>query len=565
MRRSLLAGIGALAVFIFAACTPDQPSREPLAPADIGLAKGGGGGGGSQLCAGGAASDISKLQKALFTDPVEVDSIEGLFGAVNSACPILTAEYSILTDYIEAMIGFSDAPTNVNRADSLVNLLARVTQFATDTAVVRSASIFQLQGGAAVLTPGEVMTTWNNQARLEIQLGTNHSGPHLWTFEPKPSVDCDNTTSLLVTGNCYQVHDYPDETTAYDPPFIITLCHPSGAGPGVGVPSAVGHQTAAGSAFRGKAEVLEEVTVAFECSHSTAAIDSWLGRKAGPLGRALAKAYDYLRPQPLFADDAGESGLGLFTSLFGEVLNNIFSDNFNDAAAFNAQSNNPPVADSPDLGDGNWLFKAQSPGYIRIQDALGDMAPGTDTGVVVLSQGQGACTNCPTYRLLGTRKNAADEDTIGSYAVSWQSLQNKPNVKEAPFVILNSISNNTNNHNTNIEIARLSYVTVNSQNKLLFTVRGDNSTPDATFDVGAWVRDSSQTFVVTVNLTTLDPAFSRKVSLSIDGVDIATVQNVPAPKAIKLKQIGYVLAGIDAGIIASDNWVITRLSDIPPP
>ena len=574
MRRSLFAGIGVAAVLMLAACSPDQPRREPLAPADAGLAKGGGGGGGggSPLCAGGGASEISKLQKKLFTVPAELAAIEEDFDAINDACPITSAESEILTDYIETMIGFSDAPIlppdAANRAGDLVSLLAQVTAFATGLAEVRSASIFQSQGGAAVLSPGESMTTWNHQARLEVQAATLPditvpSRSHLWTFEPAPG-QCAGITSLRVTGNCYQIHDYPDEgTTAYDPPFIVTLCHPSHSGPGESN-AGIGHQVTAPGAFNGKAEVLQEVVVpTFVCEHSEA--NSWLRREAGPLGRAVATAYDFLRPRPLFALDAGESGLGLFTSLFGEVLNDVFKDDFNDPTTFNAQVSQPPpavVTDTPDLGDGNWTFKSQTPGYIRIQSALGDMSGGD---VLAISQGQGACTNCPVFRLLGTRIGAADG--IGSYRITWTSLQSQPSVKEAPFVILNAISPNNNSHNTNLEIARLSYVTVPpSQNKLLFTVRGDGvSVPDTTFDVGNWVRDVSQKFTVTVNLTMLNSSLNQTISLSIGDPPVPTaVVNRYAPKATSLKQIGYVLAGIDAGVIGSKTWTITRLSDVPP-
>ena len=56
MRRSLLAGIGGLAVFIVAACTPDQPRQEPLAPTDPLFAAGGG----SLQCAGSQASLLAQ-------------------------------------------------------------------------------------------------------------------------------------------------------------------------------------------------------------------------------------------------------------------------------------------------------------------------------------------------------------------------------------------------------------------------------------------------------------------------------------------------------------------------
>jgi hypothetical protein len=530
MRRSLLAGIGALAVFIFVACSTDQPSREPLAPTVPSLVQG-------QSCSNQLASNISKAQKDLFTGAA-LTAIETAFDNVKAVCPV-TAGNAVLQSYIETLITYSQAPTNAARAGALVSLLSSVTQYATGTSITGlSATNFQTQGGAAVLSPGESMTTWDGRARLEIQNGTTPGGSHLWTFEPRATSECDGTTSLRITGNCYQVHDYPDETVAYSPPFIITLCLHSLAGA-----TGIGHEAAA---FSGKAEVLQETTVAtFLCEHTESAMNSWLGREAGPLGRAVARAYDYLRPRPLFADDAGESGLGLFTSLFGGVLNDIFADNFDDPADFN------DGVDTPDLGDA-WTIQTSSPGFIQQQPALGDLSG----GIVVLSQAQGNCANCPQFRLLGTRVNSSQSETVGSYDVSWTSLQNKPNIKEAPFVILNSNANNN-------EIARLSYVSVSNQNRLLLKVPG-NGNSVTTIDVGAWVQNVHQDFTITVNLNVLNDALDNTVSLSIGGVPVANAQNIAAPRATSLKQIGYVLTGIDAGIIGSDNWLVTRKADLPP-
>jgi hypothetical protein len=570
MRRSLLAGIGALAVFIFAACTPDQTRQEPLAPGDVGLAKGGGGG--SQTCGGGLASEIAKLHDDLYNDAAETE-VELKFDAVKAACPVEAGD-QVLMDYLDVMTALSGAPNN--NATGLVNLLGKVTLYATGSALVRPASIFQAQGGAAVLSPGQTMTTWGSTvALLEVQDGTGFVpqvpnvpvGPHLWTLEPRPPSECGAITSLRVPGKCYQIHDYPDAVVAYSPPFIITICHPPRANEAIGI----GHESAA---FNGKAEVLKETVAGHSCSHIESALDSWLGRKAGPLGRAVARAYDYLRPRPLFADDAGESGLGLFTSLFGEILNDTFRDNFDDAESFNSQAT-PPATDAPDLTDFDggglqpWLYSATSPGFIRIQDALGDMSG----GVVVLSQAQGACNNCPVFQLLGEVRTddetedpppqvvEPDHETVGSFDVFFTSLQNKPNIKEAPFVLLNGAGN---------EIARLSYVTVSNQNKLLLKVKtgpGPNSFAVNEVLGVPWVQNVKQGFRITVKL---DASGSGKVSLALltDGTadppvytEVITPQT--APFATSLKHIGYVLTGIDAGIIASDDWKVTRKADIP--
>jgi hypothetical protein len=572
MRRSLLAGIGALAVFIFAACSPDQTRQEPLAPADVGLAKGGGGG--SQACGGGLASDIAKLHDDLYNDDAETQ-VELKFDAVKAACPV-AAGAQVLMDYLDVMTSLSGAPGN--NATALVDLLGKATLYATGTALVRPASIFQTKGGAAVLSPGESMTTWGaSVARLEVQNGTETepavpAGDHLWTLEPRPASECGGITSLRVSGHCFQIHDYPHSATvAYDPPFIVTLCHPSSTLPTGS--QGIGHEAAA---FNGKAEVLQETEVVFGCAHVAKATDSWLGRDAGPFGRALAKAYDYLRPQPLFADDAGESGLGLFTSLFGEILHDTFEDNFDlgDSASFN------DGVDAPDLTDfdggvlQNWLYNAPSPGFIRIQDALGDMSG----GVVVLSQAQGACNNCPVFQLLGEVRTddetedpppqvvEPDHETVGSFDVFVTSLQNKPNIKEAPFVLLNSGSLTSGT----TEIVRLSYVTVSNQNKLQLKVKtGPGPNSFAVYEVPGipWVQNVQQSFRITVKLDALGNGEASLAILTDGTADPPVYTEVitpkPAPFATTLKYVGYRLTGIDAGIIASDNWKVTRKSDIP--
>jgi hypothetical protein len=78
------------------------------------------------------------------------------------------------------------------------------------------------------------------------------------------------------------------------------------------------------------------------------------------------------------------------------------------------------------------------------------------------------------------------------------------------------------------------------------------------------VQDSAQSFKVTVNLKMLDSTKSHTVSLEIDG-NSTVITNQAAPNATSLKQIGYVLDGIDAGIIGADNFRVIRREDIPPP
>lgn len=534
MRRSLPAVLGFAAIFAIAACT-DQAPRQPLAPDKPSLAQ-------TSQCRNQLATQIGNEQEALFADAALAD-LEAQFATIRSLCPNAVPQ---MMTYIESVIAYRGT-VNAARAQALVNHWGSVTLYVTNSALVRPSSVLLGSGGAGVLSPGEFMVTNDNGARLDILTGTVPSTAHLFTFEPKSANECDATTSLRVTGPsnqslqgngtaCYDVKDYPHETS-YSPAATMTLCLKHNYGE-----TGIVHQR---SGYGGEVLPTPSVIPGHSCSSFHASGNSWLERNGGPLGRVLASAYDFLKPQPLFADDVGESGsIGSF-SLVGGALNDIFADDFNDPTNFNDGS------DTPDLGDA-WAISATHPGYIRMQDSLG----GLSGGVLVLSQGQGACKNCPVFYLLGTRDNASANETIGSYNVTWTSSQTKPSVKEAPFVVLNASSSNN-------EIARLAYTSVSSQNRLILTVRGTGNTV-ITEDVGEWSTDTPQTFTLTVNLTTLDASTTKTVSLAINGTPVANAQNLAAPRATSFKQFGYLLTGIDAGIIASDNWLVSRLADQPP-
>ena len=544
MRRSILSGFGVAAIFIIAACSPDQATRGPLAPTVPSLAQG-------SQCSGPFASQLSKDIKDLFpNDPDAQADLGGQLAVIKNLCP---NAFPQLMTYLQSVVDYGAPTTDEDYAEDLVghwsdmvNYVTGETQTWEPAVLVGDAAAGGVpDGGAKVLFPGDEMTTFDGQAGLSLPLNPISPTlfPILFTFEPVDDSECDAGTAQRITGKCYDVSDYPDGGT-YSPPTTVTLCLPPTA-----EAKGIGHEKSGYGT-----EVAQPPTnggLSLVCSDDIAtSLNSWLGRNGGPLGRVLARAYDYLRPRPLFATHGGTSGWVPSWSLVGGILNDIFRDDFDlgDSASFN------DGVDTPDLGDGNWIYNAPSPGYIRIQDALGNMSG----GVVVLSQAQGACNNCPVFRLLGTRINAADNETIGSYDIFWTALQNKPNVKEAPFAVFRGTPNNNNSNNT--EIARLSYVTESSQNKLLFKVLTDTGL--ATFDVGSWTQNDSARFNIRVNLTTQDTASSQRVWLYINGQ--LKVDSVRAVRATALRHLGYILTGIDAGIVASDNWLMTRRPDIPP-
>jgi hypothetical protein len=507
-RRSLAAGIGIAAVLFLAACSPDQTSQhQPLAPQEPSFAM-------SDQCAGSLGSTIAKQIKDNFTSAQATD-LTNRYQVIKSLCPNAVSQ---MMSYIDAFIGYHGT-LNQPRAEFLASHLANITNYVTGSPVVRPFGVFMATGGADVLSPGESMITFNSGGRLTLDSSTLPAGPHLFTWEMRPASDCDGFTSLRLNGQgngtgCYQVSDYPHETS-YSPRVTITMC----------LEPAADRALVHNSAFL-SGEVLPPVSAPiFDCSIFHASNDSWLRQNGGPLGRVLASAYDYLAPRPLIANDAGTVGsMGDF-SLVGGALQTVFQDGFTD------------IINPPEIGDA-WTVQASTPGYIQVVN-----------GEVVLSQAQGNCANCPVFQLLGTRVNGTPTETVGSYDVVWTSRQTKPNIKEAPFVVLNGNGE---------EIARLSYVSVSNQNRLIFTVQQAGT--DSVYDVGAWLQNVNQTFKITVNTTVLG---TNDNTVSFEGAGLATISNTPAPFATSLKQIGYVLTGIDAGILVSDNWSVFRKNDVP--
>jgi hypothetical protein len=565
MRRSLFAGIGVAAVLFLAACSPDQTRREPLAPADVGLAKGGGGGGGGSMqCSGGLASQIAKQEDNNFS-PAQADELSALFTPIKSQCSTNTTTPSAaVLAYLQRVADFRGEPDE-ERADSLLALWKSVTEYATGTPIDRPPVVFitghpptdppnntdaERGGGAAVLdptppppaTPKLTMTTWDGQAGVKISSDQTPTGPHLITLYPAP---CPGTTLLLATDDCYNVQSYPP-VEEWDPLVEIGMCiHGGGAGPN----TAISHFDAGyGTEVLPDGGGFDWSTIGCYANNH-ALIDTWLGRKAGPLGRALAIGLDYLRPRPLYADDAGESGLGLFFSPFGGVKTKIFEETFD--APGNAIGPFPqdPSEVAPDVGD-SWDVFAPAPGYVQIVDG-NVLAPngGLPGQVIAISQAQGACTKkCPVFRLLGTRVNPTPAEEIGTYEVTWKSLQNKPNIKEAPFVLLSA---------SDAEIARLSYVSQSNQNRILYN--GVNTGI-------LWTQNVAQSFKIVVRLNDDDAsANDYTTDVYIDDMTTPVFTNRAFRSATQktFATLGYKLDGIDAGIMAADNILVRRLPDKP--
>jgi hypothetical protein len=543
MRRSSLAGIGLAAVLIVAACSTDEPSQVPLAPTVPSLAQ-------NVQCKNSLANTIETQQDTYFDETNEA-TLNGLLTTIKAECPMSVPSATVLT-YLQRVVDFRGT-VDVQRAKDLVSLWNNVTTYATGTPIGRNYTVLLpgtinpqapgiRGGGAAILDniagPLE-MYTFDGQAGIKISSNQTPSGPHFWTLDPS---GCPVTTLRQATTDCYDVQAYPPAAT-WSPEFTVGMCvtHVSG-------PTALSHAEAGYGT-----EVLQEDPddefpwdLLHTCAQTHTFMDTWLGRKTGPLGRALALGLDYLRPQTLFANDAGETGISNDASPFGAVLTVVFDDNFdNENIGPFAPGTDPTVGDNAS----SWDIYAPSPGYVEIQDgsvlAPGGGLPGN---VVVISQALGACKkNCPTFRLLGTRVNPSSTDTIGTYEITFSQLQNKPNIKEAPFVVLS---------NSGQELARLSYVSESNNNRIKYNGNV----------VGTWTQNVAKSIKIVVRLYDGDNSTPDwTTSLYLDGSTTATVLDAPFKTSGQktFSTIGYRLDGIDAGIMAADNFLVVRLTDKP--
>jgi hypothetical protein len=87
---------------------------------------------------------------------------------------------------------------------------------------------------------------------------------------------------------------------------------------------------------------------------------------------------------------------------------------------------------------------------------------------------------------------------------------------------------------------------------------------DSVTDVGAWTQNVNQTFKITVNTTVLGTNDNTVSFTSTSPGVTSSVSNVPSPFASGgLRQMGYVLTGIDAGIMVSNTWSMFRTNDVP--
>lgn len=564
MHRSYVAPLALATVLTTAivACTDDsRPTpTQPEVRAELSAAKPSAG-----ACDGDLEKQIYSQINSLFASSVQTQA-RTLFGYVVTACPSgPAAAIPPLLTYVQFTIdqyrlGNVVAPskTYATREDALVDnwefgfkyVYNNNTQYLPVPDF--SPEVLRASGGAKVIDATSadgylVNNSWTAGFLIPNQDDAKGvTGPRLATITPTDP-NCLTTNLQQPTNVCFHFSLDPKATKPFTPQATFGLCEATA----VPANHVLAHWTGSKTLLTYKVRVpfdgiaYPEHLCEPHTTPSPYAFSDGLGTATRyALSRAASTALEFLSPRPLYATHtSGIGGSGTGISPFSPVMSYIFN------ATFSPPTNTAGFPPSPTADIGIFdIIDAQPPGSILVQSSLGNL---TDQPVVLTQAGGNCDPQCGGLTLRGrvTTFDNSQDATYGSYSVSWQSLQARPTLKAAPFVIRDALFN---------EIATVAYEVRNNRPVLTYKVRNVNNGNISTIVVGAWTQNEAQLFQVVVNLDT------KTTTLWINGVvtsaaDIPFV--VPVAGTQTLRYVAAEFTGIDAGIIGWDNIRVTRQYD----
>jgi hypothetical protein len=475
-------------------------------------------------CDAALGRDISKQQTSLFSKAT-LTAARAAWAPVTSDCvsnPTQAKEEML--SYAQFTIdayraGNVDQPRTGTKEEAVVAHWNSVFTYVGYPAPDLPVTVLGSEGNVGVIT----QTTVNREiaaAHAAITVPVQGAGGdqrgHLFSIYPLPG-GCLTGTNLAQNGPCFDFAANPVAAPKFEPKVKVGICQPVDEGdPIPGNVPALGHLEDAGNT------TVTEPTGIYPvgCPHDNY-IGSWTGgfggiatRLAWLTGRAFGVQYAY-------AANGGLGGLDDdLSSPFGGLDLLVFKATFT-ADAIGSTPTTPEV--------GSWFSTVTQPGSITVQSSLGDLT----TQPVVLSQGGGNCDDCGGLLLRGTLASVGPLATTGRYRVEWNSVQDAPSVKGAPFILSSS---------TGQEIARVTYSTVSSDEVLSY-----NGTA-----FGTWTRHVTQHFEIVVDLD------AQTTSLTVDGVLILSNQPFTASN---FATIAADFSGIDSGVMGWDDILVTRLAD----
>jgi hypothetical protein len=484
-------------------------------------------------CTSAATKAIADEQDVMYGGAV-LDSARDLFGLVVHDCKTDRAlAIEEMFAYVQFTIDFKASTSAISPKTiegtiighwDLTFAYVGLATPTDDSANALPEAVLKSGGGAGVVTKsgGEVLTN-PVVAGISIpeQLTSGNQDTHLITINKKAG-NCDAQVNLLQYGPCYRFVANPKlGTVAFNPAATVGVC---------ALPANIDNETSLAHFNRHDATVIEPIGYPQHCDDEAISLASWNGGFRSFAKRLAQSVTGTFRVRRAYAAHDGEGGTGGFLSPFAVVDRKIFRATF----TADAVGTEPNV---PDLPGTTWSKSITLPGSILVQQALGNL---TDKPVV-LSQAGGNCTNCGSLDLIGNGRTdgLAEDSTI--YDVVWSSLQDGPNTKGAPFVIMDSDGK---------EIARVTYATKSNSNLIYY-----NATIPSNV-VGSWVQHQQQQFSIEVNFAT------RRTALFINDSLRAENKGFVNAAAKNLAKVGAKFSGIDSGTMGWDNISIIRCNDI---
>ena len=495
------------------------------------------------VCTNAQSQLVESDAAAIFSAGAVLDSVETLWRKVEQNCSATNAgRMSIAQDALMEYIRYGillyrdgSGITASDRSAALVAHWAKAFPFVnyaapdvpTDLLAVGAARVVSRSEMAAA--PVEFGIPGKAAMKTAVQSTSGDPRGHLFVIFPV-STDClPHQSALTESNDCYNFKSFPTSSPSYNPRMTVGICYDeSYDAPGLGHDD--GTNTTIEPTFVYPNETF---------CHSTDNNIRYGVR--GFFDKVTRVASGFFGTKRAYATHGGLGGLAPGFSTFGPVERNLFKATF----ATVSLGATPAVGALPSPDKGYWTSVfSTSPGSITVQSASGNLI----AKPVVLNQGGGACVNnCGGLELFGQIATSDTSRKIsgGKISVSWESVQNQPAPKGAPFVLRAKDGK---------EIARVSYSKENGGTRIRYNGKVVQN--------ASWVVGQAQRFTLIVDFAT------KKTTLTITSNPFGVATNLtPAAEsfvnsgAADLSRIQAEFSGIDSGIVGWDNIIIEKLPD----
>ena len=526
---------------VLAACSDDTTADQGISSTVAGptMAKST-----SVACTNAQSQLVEDNAAAIFSDGAVLDSVEALWRKVKQDCSTsnstrMSSAQDAFMEYVRYGILLYKAGSGIsatNPSAALADHWDIAFPFVSYPAPNLPDSVL-IYGAARVVSRSEMAADpvefgIPGEAALKTAPQGSNGDPrgHLFVIYPERDDCLPHQSALTESSDCYNFKSFPVSSPSYNPRMKIGICYEDNF-----IAKGMGHDDGIKTTIE---PTIEYPSAAF-CHDSTNTEIRYGVR--GIFDRVNRLASRLFGTKRAYATHGGLGTIAPGFSTFGPVERNLFRATFTTVSL--GATPDSGALPSPDKGFWTKVFST-SPGSITVQASSGDLG----SKPVVLDQGGGACgKTCGGLDLWGqiATADASLAITGGKASVSWESVQNQPSPKGAPFVLRAKDGK---------EIARVSYSKENGGARIRYNgkvVQG-----------ATWVPGETQRFTLIVDFTT------KKTTLTITSnpFGIATDLSPAAelfvnPNAADLSRIQAEFTGIDSGLVGWDNIYIEKLPD----